>query len=279
MVLDHAVRDGRLERNPARFDAVGRVNYLPPLRLMTEHRYLTAPRLREVAAACGDYETLILLMGTTGLRWGEATALTVRDVDWLRRRVRVTKAHVEDNGAIRIDTPKNHEARSVPLTSLMTEKLSLLVQGRGDGELLFTSPNGDPLRNANFHSRTWDPARQAAGEPDLRIHDLRHTAASLAVAAGANVKAVQQMLGHASAQMTLDRYAGLFDSQLDDVADKMDEAFRDPESDSEVTGTNSVRAFKVSGLADSVAAQRLSSVAPGRIELPTQGLGNLCSIP
>ncbi|MGP9747424.1 tyrosine-type recombinase/integrase [Brachybacterium sp. AOP29-B2-41] len=53
-------------------------------------------------------------------------------------------------------------------------------------------------------------------------HDLRHTAASLAVSAGANVKAVQQMLGHKSAAMTLDRYAGLFDSDLDDVAVRMD---------------------------------------------------------
>gem|GEM_PF-3294355 len=66
---------------------------------------------------------------------------------------------------------------------------------------------------------------------------------------------------------------------MDDAADKMDETFRDPASDSEVTGTNSVRAFKVSGMADSVAAQCVSPAAAGRIELPTQGLGNLCSIP
>jgi integrase len=58
----------------------------------------------------------------------------------------------------------------------------------------------------------------------LRIHDLRHTAASLAVAAGANVKAVQQMLGHASAAMTLDVYSGLFDDDLESVADRLGEA-------------------------------------------------------
>jgi integrase len=55
-------------------------------------------------------------------------------------------------------------------------------------------------------------------------HDLRHTAASLAVQAGANVKAVQRMLGHASAAMTLDVYAGLFGDDLDAVADRLDEA-------------------------------------------------------
>ncbi len=55
-------------------------------------------------------------------------------------------------------------------------------------------------------------------------HDLRHTAASLAISAGANVKAVQRMLGHASAAMTLDTYADLFDDDLDNVADALDRA-------------------------------------------------------
>jgi integrase len=56
------------------------------------------------------------------------------------------------------------------------------------------------------------------------VHDLRHTAASLAISAGANVKAVQRMLGHASAAMTLDVYADLFDDDLDHVAGRLDEA-------------------------------------------------------
>ena len=59
--------------------------------------------------------------------------------------------------------------------------------------------------------------------PRITIHDLRHTAASLAVAAGANVKAVQRMLGHTSAAMTLDVYADLFDDDLDAVANALDQ--------------------------------------------------------
>ncbi|MBM4515235.1 tyrosine-type recombinase/integrase [Rhodococcus hoagii] len=58
----------------------------------------------------------------------------------------------------------------------------------------------------------------------MTAHDLRHTAASLAISAGANVKAVQRMLGHASAAMTLDVYADLFDDDLDTVADRLDES-------------------------------------------------------
>jgi len=81
-------------------------------------------------------------------------------------------------------------------------------------------PGGGPLRNSNFRHR-FDPAVARIGLAPLTPHDLRDTAASLAVAAGASVKAVQRMLGHASAAMTLDVYAGLFDDELDDVADRM----------------------------------------------------------
>jgi len=78
------------------------------------------------------------------------------------------------------------------------------------------------LRLRNWRVRVFDPARDAVGLRELTPHDLRHTAASLAIASGANVKAVQRMLGHASAAMTLDVYAGLFSDDLDAVADALD---------------------------------------------------------
>ena len=68
------------------------------------------------------------------------------------------------------------------------------------------------MHTANWRRRVFGPAAARVGVGALRPHDLRHTAASLAIAAGADVKAVQRMLGHASAVMTLDLYAGLFDS-------------------------------------------------------------------
>ena len=75
-----------------------------------------------------------------------------------------------------------------------------------------------------FHvrARTWRQALAACGLKGVRIHDLRHTAASLAIAQGADVKVVQRMLGHATAAMTLDLYAGLFDLRLDEVAEALD---------------------------------------------------------
>ena len=94
-----------------------------------------------------------------------------------------------------------------------------------------TSPEGGVLRSGNFRRRIFDPAATAAGLEDLSPHDLRHTAASLLVASGANVKAVQRMLGHVSAAMTLDVYSGLFDDDLGALAERMDAAH-----DAHITG-------------------------------------------
>jgi len=80
------------------------------------------------------------------------------------------------------------------------------------------------LRNLNFRRDVFDRAAVDAGLDGLTPHELRHTAASLALSAGANVKAVQRMLGHASASMTLDVYSGLFDDDLDGVAERLDAA-------------------------------------------------------
>jgi integrase len=103
--------------------------------------------------------------------------------------------------------------------------------GKGREALVFTTERGDVLRNSNYRKRYFAPAVakcQNADEnfPTITPHDLRHTAASLAVSAGANVKALQRMLGHAKASMTLDVYADLFDDDLDDVADSLDTAIK-----------------------------------------------------
>ena len=119
-------------------------------------------------------------------------------------------------------TPKSHQQRSVPIPRFLTDDLAVLLAGRGPEDLVFTAPEGGVLRLMGFRRRVFDRAAMAVGLPGLTPHELRHTAASLAIASGANVKDVQRMLGHASAAMTLDVYAGLFEDGLDDVADRMD---------------------------------------------------------
>jgi hypothetical protein len=93
--------------------------------------------------------------------------------------------------------------------------------GEGREGFVFAAPDGGHIDPDNFRSRIWTPAVAGAGLAPLRIHDLRHTTASFAIAAGADVKTLQPMLGHASAVMTLDRY-GLMPGRGEDVARLLD---------------------------------------------------------
>ena len=86
-------------------------------------------------------------------------------------------------------------------------------------------PQVGPLRASNWGERYFRPALREAGLPQgLRVHDLRHTAASLAIREGSSVKVVQAMLGHRSATQTLDRYGHLYPSDLDALAESLDRA-------------------------------------------------------
>jgi Phage integrase family len=105
------------------------------------------------------------------------------------------------------------------------------MEGKGRDDLMFAGAKGAVLRVSTFRPRVFAPAVarcQAMDRdfPTVTPHDLRHTAASLAISAGANVKAVQTMLGHKSAAMTLDTYSDLFPDDLDAVAARLDEAVR-----------------------------------------------------
>lgn len=149
--------------------------------------------------------------------------MQVRDVDLLHKRITVRRTAVELHGRVEYGSPKSNQQRSVVPPGQLVAELEPLLVGKGPDGLMFTAPNGGPLRVSNFRSRTFDPAALRAGLA-LTPHDLRHTAASLAIGSGANVKAVQRVLGHASAAMTLDTYAGLFDTDLDTLANHMTEA-------------------------------------------------------
>lgn len=221
LILGHAVRDGRLGRNPAEGIRLPRIQ-------RGAMRFLDHDEVDRLARACGRYDLLVRLLAYTGMRWGEVAALRVRHVDLARRRIHVVEAASEASGRITIGTPKSHQARWVPVPRFLVEPLSDHVRGLGPGDLVFTAPEGGPLRNSNFRRRVFDGAAQNVGLGRLRPHDLRHTAASLAVASGANVKAVQQMLGHASAAMTLDVYAGLFGDDLDALGERLHDAATRP---------------------------------------------------
>jgi hypothetical protein len=157
---------------------------------------------------------------------------------------------------------------------------------------------GSPLRAAIFRRGHFEAAAAAIGIPGLHPHELRHTAASLAIAAGADVKVVQQMLGHASATMTMDTYGHLFENRLDEVADALDRARAQSEVDEdlwkttaedgenpwprapparperEVTDLNDYRSKRVTA-----GQTEYREGAPGRIRTYAPASGGRCSIP
>jgi integrase len=100
-----------------------------------------------------------------------------------------------------------------------------------EAALVFTAPKGGPLRYSNSRLAIWDPARIRAGDDlvDITPDHLRHTCASLMRAAGADVKAIQQQLGHRSATVTLNTYTHLFEGDLEEVTDRL-EAYSATES-------------------------------------------------
>lgn len=222
-ILDAAVRDRRIPSNPAR----GARN-LPRKHSTKQRRYLTDAEVIRLARATETptHATLIMVLAYCGLRWGEAIGLRVSDLNMLRRRIHVSQNAVEVDGIIHVGPAKSWEKRTVPLPRFLVEPLADLCRGKAPEALVFSGPRGEYLRRPKTSEGTSSwllTALQAAQLERLTPHDLRHTAASLAVASGANVKAVQRMLGHKSAAMTLDTYADLFDSDLDDVAVRLDE--------------------------------------------------------
>ena len=174
------------------------------------------------------YGLLIRVLAYTGLRFGELAALRVSRVDLMRRRLIIAESVTEVRGKAVFGTTKNHATRSVAAPRSLVDSLTEQLAGRGPGEFVFPAPRGGVLLLRNLRRQVFDPAVRAADLGKLTPHELRHTAASLAISAGANVKAVQRMLGHKSAAMTLDVYADLFDDDLDAVAERLDAATRKP---------------------------------------------------
>lgn len=164
--------------------------------------------------------TLITFLGLTGLRWGEAVALRRSSLDLLRRRVNVKESTTEVGGRLVTGRPKNHRVRTVILPRTIVDTLAVHLSPGGVDDLAFTSPRGGALRHSNFRKTVWLPAvaELATRYPELaglRPHDLRHTAASLAISCNANIKVVQRMLGHKTASITLDRYGHLYTEDLE----------------------------------------------------------------
>jgi len=220
-ILEQAVDDGLIGRNPARRVELPRLN-------QPEHRFLTAEQVTRLADAMPDHQhkTIVHVLAYGGLRWGEMAALRRGRTDILRRRLQISEALAEISGRLVLGTTKTHQSRTVHLPPFVADMLGRHFEDVADDPdaLVFTAPQGGSLRYSNTRSAVWDGARVRAGQDiaDVTPHDLRHTCASLMRAAGADVKAIQQQLGHRNATVTLNTYTHLFEGDLSEVMDRLE---------------------------------------------------------
>lgn len=235
--LTTAVREGHVKENVVK-----------GLRLPQDHGeemvFLDADEVqRFVSLAPDHWKPLIATLFASGLRFGEATALQVRDVDLARGTLRVRQAwkHTAGQGH-RLGPPKSPKAqRTIGIPVAVRAVIARLIEGRGPHEFVFTNTHGGPVRHASFHSHVWTPlvhefagdTRHATGLTGRRrwrwdedghgkrprIHDARHTYAALAIAyQGISPKALQAHMGHESIQTTLDTYGHLYPAERDKLA-------------------------------------------------------------
>lgn len=217
-VLKYAQKTGKISKSVAL--ELSRSEDLPAAP-EGERRYLTHFELLRLAQLCGRYETLTLVLGYCGLRFGEAVALRRRHVGNKELNIYASATWVKGHGIVETTTKTNRN-RLVPVPDPVWDRLKDELPAQPNA-LVFPSYRGGFLPIEEYR-RTFQKAAAQMGIEGLTPHGLRHTTASLAISAGANVKVVQRLLGHASAAMTLDRYGHLLDDDLQGVAKALGKA-------------------------------------------------------
>jgi integrase len=208
-MLQVAVYDGHLPANPCKGIRLPRRT----AHETTEHRYLTHAEFEQLFGHVPEhYRPLVMLLVGSGMRWGEAEALTVGDIDVAASTVRINKAVKWTLGqATRpvgpTKTPKSRRTIALPVQTVSA--LCPLVEDRRGVDRLFLAPRGGHLRHHSFYD-VWMKACGRAGlHPRPRIHDLRHTHVAWLIAANVPLPVIQARLGHEKITTTIDTYGHL----------------------------------------------------------------------
>jgi integrase len=200
-ICETAVSDEMIGRNPCNIKGAA-VEHSP------ERPVLSVAEVEALAAAIDErYAALVLLAAWCGLRVGEALALTRTDVDVEEGTVRIDKSAAELKSGARIVGPPKTKAgiRVVYVPPHVVPALCAhleLFAGAHDDDVIFTGTHGQPVRRASLYT-AWLRAVDEVGPVGVRIHDLRHTGATLAAATGASTRELMQRLGHASSDAAL----------------------------------------------------------------------------
>jgi integrase len=219
-ILGSAVTEDLIPANPCHIRGAGnakRVHQIKPASLA---------ELEKIIAELPDrYGLMVLLASWCALRFGELTELRRNDIDLKNGKIMVRRAVVFLHGKAIVGEPKSSAGTrdvAIPphLLPAVKQHLSDHAEWGRDG-LLFPSPTGGHLGNGNFFP-TWDRARKAAGRPDLRFHDLRHSGAVWAAQAGATLAELMGRLGHTTPQMAI-RYQHVAQDRDTELARKLSE--------------------------------------------------------
>ena len=180
------------------------------------------------------YEALLWLAVTTGMRQGELLGLRWADLDWQTRKLHIQRQLQRTENGLVFSEPKSAAGRRViilgeetvrklryHLNILATERRELGEQWQ-ENDLVFPSTIGTPWDQRNLY-RVYKRFLKLAGLPNIRFHDLRHTAATLMLQQNVNPKVVQERLGHSDITLTLNTYSHVLPSMQEEAAEKLDQ--------------------------------------------------------
>ena len=232
MILKRAVMDKRIAENPCEDIELPKVTVKKPRRYLTMSQLLTLGNAASTRKQY-DYGTMVLFMGTTGMRFGETTALRVKNLDLAKGSIRVRENSVWSESGWHLNTAKNGEDRTVVFPrGLLYERLRKAVESKDPDSLVFERPGSlndghhltqnDYMRPPDSRDGWFAASVQEAGLPRMTLHDLRHTAVSLAVHSHVPPKVVQAIAGHKTFSMTMDYYADLFTEDLFIYGEELD---------------------------------------------------------
>jgi integrase len=176
-----------------------------------EPRFLTWEEADELRSWMPEHIARIVPIAIlTMLRRGEIFGLRDRDVDFEAGSIAVL-SQSQDGGRVSTKTRAGRRTVDVGPTALKLLREQQLARTPNDEGLLFPNRSGTPWNAHNFYARVFKPAASHAGKPELTFHDLRHTGASLMIAAGCHVKVIAEQMGHADGgALVLRRYGHLY---------------------------------------------------------------------
>ncbi|MEU4327732.1 tyrosine-type recombinase/integrase [Nonomuraea dietziae] len=222
-IMRGAVRDELIRKSPC-VDIRLPYAHKTTIRLLTPEQVVTLHR-----AMLPEYRTLVLLGVGSGLRQGEAFGLARDRLDFANGMIRVDQQVVRVDSKPILGTPKSPASvREVPMPDFLAASLEKHIADYDPADVLFRTALRDNLiRRDYFNAKIWKPAIKAAKlPPDTTFHDLRHTFASTALAAGVPISEVSKWLGHESITTTVDLYGHLVPEASDRARKALDTAFR-----------------------------------------------------